>query len=207
MFQDRADAGRQLAQNLARYRGKDAVVLALPRGGVVTGHAIAKALGLPLDIVVARKIGHPHNPEYAICAVDEKGTLLCNEQERAMVGAEWLAQEVERERQEAERRIKTYRSGNGPAPVAGKVAILVDDGVATGLTMRLAIVAVRAQKPARVVVAVPVAPPDVALEIKKEADELVLLEPPQEFRGAVGAHYENFSQVEDTEVIKLISEI
>ena len=110
MFQNREDAGQQLAKRLERYRGTDTVVLALPRGGVVVGYKIAQALGLPLDIVVTRKIGHPANPEYAICAVDEKGTLLCDEAERELVNKDWLEKEVERQREEAERRVRAYRS-------------------------------------------------------------------------------------------------
>jgi len=205
MFEDRADAGRQLTKRLAPYAGQAAIVLALPRGGVVVGREIAQALGLPLDIVVARKIGHPNNPEYAICAVDEKGTLLCNQAEAREVDRKWLEEQAQREQAEARRRSSVYRAGKPPAAIGGKIAIIVDDGIATGLTMRLAILATKAQKPARVVVAVPVAPLDVAETIREEVDELVVLEPPEEFQGAVGAHYERFDQVEDQEVIRLLT--
>lgn len=205
MFKDRVDAGRRLAGRLAHYRGKDAVVLALPRGGVVVGHIIAEELRLPFDIVVARKIGHPHNPEYAICAVDESGTLLCNEVERASVDPLWLQQEVERERTEAQRRSLLYRGGKKPTAIGGKIVIITDDGIATGLTIRLAIAATKTQKPARIVVAVPVAPADVVHTIQREVDELIVLEPPEEFLGAVGTHYDRFDQVEDAEVINIMS--
>ena len=205
MFKDRADAGRHLAKRLAPYAGQAAIVLALPRGGVVVGHEIAEALGLLLDIVVARKIGHPTNPEYAICAVDEKGTLVCNEVEARRVDRKWLEKQMKLEQAEAQRRSRVYRQGRPPIAIGGKIAVIVDDGIATGLTMRLAILAVRAQKPARVVVAVPVAPSDVAETIREEVDELVVLEPPEEFQGAVGAHYERFDQVEDDEVIRLLA--
>lgn len=205
MFRDRKDAGLQLAEKLAKYRAGNAVALALPRGGVVTGYEVARALELPLDIAVVRKVGHPHSPEYAICAVDEKGTLLCNEKEAASVDQKWLKAEIERQRQEALRRIVAYRGKRAPASLAGKIAIIVDDGIATGLTIRLAIASVKAQKPACVVVAVPVASAEAARDIEKAADELVLLESPEDFLGAVGAHYEEFEQIEDEEVIRLLN--
>jgi predicted phosphoribosyltransferase len=205
MFRNREDAGTQLAQKLKAYHGTEAVVLALPRGGVVIGERVAKGLGLPLDIVVARKVGHPTNPEYAICAVDELGTRLCNEVELKHIDKKWLNQRVEQEQQEAQRRTALYRGKRVPIEIAGKTAIIVDDGVATGLTIRLAIKTVKEQKPMRVVVAVPVAPSDVAMKIRREVDEFVVLEPPEDFLGAVGAHYVLFPQVEDPEVIRLFS--
>ena len=205
MFRDREDAGKQLARALEGYRGTDAVVLALPRGGVVIGERVAKGLGLPLDIVVARKVGHPTNPEYAICAVDERGTRLCNEAELKRIDKKWLNQAVEQEQQEAQRRIALYRGKKAPISISGKTVIIVDDGIATGLTMRLAVQAVKTQGPKKVVVAVPVVPSDVAMKIKREVDELVVLLPPEDFLGAVGAHYEYFPQVEDAEVIRLLS--
>ncbi len=205
MFRDREDAGTQLAYKLVAYRGSDAVVLALPRGGVVIGAKVAQELGLPLDIIVTRKVGHPTNPEYAICAVDQHGARLCNEAELKRVDKRWLEQASLLEQQEAGRRTALYRGGKNPEHLAGKIAIIVDDGIATGLTMRLAIQVVKAQKPSRIVVAVPVAPTEVAMRIRREADELVILVPPEEFLGAVGAHYEHFDQVEDTEVIHLLS--
>ncbi len=204
MFRDRKDAGMQLAHELKAYRGTDAVVLALPRGGVVVGERIAHELGLLLDIVVARKVGHPTNPEYAICAVDERGTRLCNEAETKRVDKKWLNQAILSEQKEAERRITLYRGKRAAASLTDKTAIIVDDGIATGLTMRLAIKAVKEQKPTRIVVAVPVIPSDVAMKIKREADELVVLEPPEDFLGAVGAHYEHFDQIEDAEVVHLM---
>src|SRR3990167_6810217 len=145
MFRDRNDAGRQLAEKLAKYRGQNAVVLALPRGGVVTGREIAQALGLPLDIAVVRKIGHPLSPEYAIGAVDDAGVTLLNEAETESVSQAWLAGEIEREKKEAERRIKAYRGGRKPIPISGKTALVVDDGIATGLSMRLVVRSLRTQ--------------------------------------------------------------
>lgn len=204
IFKNREDAGRKLAKNLERYRGTDAVVLALPRGGVVVGREIADALRLPLDIVVTRKIGHPLNPEYAICAVDENGTLLCNEAETALVDKKWFQEEIERQKTEASRRLGTYRGDKKPVKIKGRTVIITDDGIATGLTMRLAVKAVKARKPSRIVVAVPVAPADVVRELKQEVDELIILAPTAEFAGAVGAHYREFKQVDDDTVIRLL---
>ena len=206
MFKDRNDAGWKLAEKLEQYRGQNAAVLALPRGGVVTGREIAQALGLPLDIAVVRKIGHPLSPEYAIGAVDDAGVTLLNEAETESVSQAWLAGEIEREKKEAERRIKAYRGGRKPIPISGKTALVVDDGIATGLSMRLVVRSLRVQNPARVVVAVPVASAEAVESLRKEADEGITLEPPEEFLGAVGAHYIEFEQVEDAEVIRLLSE-
>ena len=206
MFKDRNDAGWKLAEKLEQYRGQNAAVLALPRGGVVTGREIAQALGLPLDIAVVRKIGHPLSPEYAIGAVDDAGVTLLNEAETESVSQAWLAGEIEREKKEAERRIKAYRGGRKPIPISGKTALVVDDGIATGLSMRLVVRSLRVQNPARVVVAVPVASAEAVESLRKEADEVITLEPPEEFLGAVGAHYIEFEQVEDAEVIRLLSE-
>ena len=205
MFRDRQDAGRLLARKLEEFRGQDAVVLALPRGGVVLGYEIAQALQLPFDIVVTRKIGHPNDPEYAICAVDEKGTLLCNEAERASIDPVWLKEETHRQQKEAHRRAILYRGGKEPVALAGKTVIIADDGVATGLTMRLAIAAVRVHHPKRIIVVVPVAPSDVVQKIKREADDIIVLESPEDFLGAVGTHYERFDQVEDAEVVRLLT--
>jgi predicted phosphoribosyltransferase len=204
MFSDRAEAGEQLAGKLEHYRGQDAVVLALPRGGIVVGHKVARALSLPLDIVVTRKIGHPGNPEYAVCAVDEHGALLCNEAEASLLDKAWLQKKAKEEQEEAQRRSIIYRRGREPIDLANKVAIIVDDGIATGLTMRLAIVATMAQHPKKVIVAVPVAASDAAQMIKREADEVIILEPSEEFAGSVGLHYEQFEQIEDAEVIRLL---
>ena len=204
MFADREEAGRQLAEQLSQYHGKDALVLALPRGGVVLGAVIARVLSLPLDIIAVRKIGHPSAPEFALGAVDEEGTRILNEEEAALVDLDWLSSETAREMKEAKRRSRVYRSGKAHANMSGKTAIIVDDGVATGLTMRLAVKVAKAQKPKRVIVATPVSSSEAAAEILEEADELVVLEPPEEFLGAVGAHYIRFEQVEDAEVIRLL---
>ncbi len=204
MFKNRSDAGKELAKRLRQYKNSNAIVLALPRGGIVVGYEVARLLNVPLDIVVARKIGHPQNPEYAICTTDEKGTLLCNESEARLVNQDWLNKEIERQRQEAERRIKVYRGGKKPFPITDKVTIIIDDGIATGLTMRLAVKAVRKQKPYCIIIAVPVAPSDIVSELRREVDEIIVLEPTENFMGAVGAHYQEFKQVEDDTVVRLL---
>jgi len=206
-FKDRYEAGKKLARALAPLVNKEAVVYALPRGGVALGYEISKALKIPLDIIVTRKIGHPVQPEYAICAVAEDGHEICNETERAAMDKTWLAQAKKKQLEEAKRRRITYRSGINSPTVTGKTAILVDDGIATGLTIRLAITELKHLNPKRLIVAVPVAPREVAEEISKVADELVVLDLPTIYAGAVGAYYENFPQIEDKEVIKLLNEI
>jgi predicted phosphoribosyltransferase len=206
MLADREEAGRQLAAKLSNYRGTDAVILALPRGGVVVGYEIARELSLPLDIVPVRKLGHPRAPEFALGAVDEHGTQILNETEAMEVDPEWLKQETAREMEEAKRRSSVYRGGKKALPLTGKRAIIVDDGVATGYTMRLAIKAVKAQRPARIIAAAPVSSVEASENISNEADEFITLEPPEEFLGAVGAHYVRFEQVGDAEVIRLLKQ-
>ena len=205
MFTDREDAGKKLASRLEEYRGNNAVVLALPRGGVVLGYEVAKALGFPLDIIATRKIGHPMHPEYAIGAIDEKGMRILNEMEVAATDPTWLAKESERQRKEAERRVMLYRGGRVPVALAGKVVILVDDGIATGLSMRLAQRTTKAQRPKKVIIAVPVAPPESVATLRAEgADDVMVIEAPEEFLGTVGAHYLQFDQVGDDVVINLL---
>lgn len=203
-FKDRADAGKRLAQALKKYPGQDGVVYALPRGGVVLGAIVARALGMPLDLLIPRKIGHPLQPEYAICAVVESGEMVCNQREVARVDPQWFRQEVEAEREEARRRRELYLGGREPAPVEGKTAIIVDDGIATGLTMEVSIRDVRRRQPAHLVVAVPVAPPDTVERLAHEVDEFVVLDRSLYYLGAVGAYYDSFYQVTDEEVIALL---
>ena len=201
-FKDRREAGQRLAAALAgKYAGEDGVVYALPRGGVVLGAEIARVLGMPLDLVIARKIGHPRNPEYAIGAVTEGGEPVSNAHELAQVGESWFREQAERERREARRRHEAYLGARGPLSPAEKTAILVDDGIATGLTMEAAIREVQRHHPKRVVVAVPVMPPDTAGRLAREVDDVVALDVPADYFGAVGAYYADFPQVTDEEVI------
>lgn len=207
MFIDRNEAGKKLAEKLVEYKGTDVVVLALPRGGVVIGAEVARALSLPLDIVSIRKIGHPFTPEYAIGVVDEHGATILNEWETKEMNQEWLSHEIEKQKEEAQRRSTTYRGTRTPIDLDGKTALIVDDGIATGLTMQLAVRVVKKSNAGKVVVAIPVAPPDSIELLKNEgADEVVVLEDPKEYLGAVGIHYVQFPQVEDAMVIKLLSE-
>ena len=205
-FRDRTEAGRLLAELLRHYEGKEVVVYALPRGGVVLGFEIAKRLQAPLDLVITRKIGHPFNPEYAICAVAEDCHLVCNEAERAGVDPEWFRKEVEKEKEEAKRRREAYLGKRETPAARGKTAIIVDDGIATGLTLKLAIQELKHKEPVKIVVAVPVAPRDVAEEIRKEVDEFVALDIPTAYLGAVGAYYDYFPQVSDEEVVEMLEE-
>jgi len=206
-FRDRTDAGKKLAQALKRHRNQDGVVYALPRGGVVLGVEVARDLGMPLDLLIPRKIGHPLQPEYAICAVVENGEMVCNQQEVARVDPQWFRREVAAERGEARRRRELYLGGREPAPVAGKTAIIVDDGIATGLTMEVAIRDARRRDPAHLIVAVPVAPPETVERLAREVDEFVVLDPSPYYLGAVGAYYDSFYQVSDEEVVALMRSV
>ncbi len=203
-FKDRTDAGKKLAQALKKYQGQDGVVYALPRGGVVLGAEVAAALHMPLDLLIPRKIGHPLQPEYAICAVVENGELVCNQAEVARVNPQWFRQEVEAERQEARRRRELYLGDRESVPVAGKTAIIVDDGIATGLTMEVSIHDAQRRGPAHLVVAVPVAPPETVERLSRGVDEFVVLDRSPYYLGAVGAYYDYFNQVTDDEVIALL---
>jgi predicted phosphoribosyltransferase len=206
-FTDRQDAGRQLAEALAKYRGSDVIVYALPRGGVIPGFEIAQALGAPLDLIITRKIGHPYQPEYAIAAVAEDGHMIGTAGELEAMDTRWLEEEKKRQQKEARRRRETYLGEREAMPVEGKVAILVDDGIATGLTMRVGILELKHRHPKKIVVAVPVVPASTADLIRSEADELVALDIPTDgqYLGAVGAYYDEFQPVEDEQVISLIN--
>lgn len=204
-FSDRKDAGQRLAYALADFKeGAGTVVVALPRGGVVLGRVIADALDAPLDLVVPRKIGARENEEYAIGAVTESGDTVWNETERARADDAYIGRTVAAERKEAQRRLAAYRKGMPPRELAGKTVILVDDGIATGLTMRAAVATVRGEKPSRLVVAVPVAPPDAVRLLEKEVDKVVVLHQAASFM-AVGQFYGTFDQVEDDEVVAMMA--
>ncbi len=204
-FINRTDAGRQLAALLAeRYEGRPGVVYALPRGGVVLGIEIARRLHMPLDLIIARKIGHPHNPEYAVGAVTEEGEIVRSPYEVGNIPDQWYQHQAATERAEARRRHQLYVGGRPPLSAEGKTAILVDDGIATGLTMEAAILALRRQKPEHVVVAVPVVPAETAAKFSREVDEVVAVDVARDYLGAVGAYYEEFPQVSDEEVVALL---
>ena len=204
MFKDRKEAGELLAERLAQYRDTDAIIYALPRGGVVLGFEIAQSLHVPLDLIIARKIGHPNNPEYAVCAVTEEGELFCNEEEKATLDPLWLKEEIEKEQEEAKRRREKYLKGQKHRSAKNKIAIVVDDGIATGLTLRVALRSLRKEQPKELLVAVPVAPHDLMDILRSEADKVVVLKDEQRYLGAVGAYYQDFPQVSDEEVIELL---
>ncbi|HYP54441.1 MAG TPA: phosphoribosyltransferase [Pyrinomonadaceae bacterium] len=206
IFRDRTDAGRALARRLTAYAGRaDVLVLALPRGGVPVAFEVADALGAPLDIFLVRKLGVPGQEELAMGAIASGGVRVVNEQvvEYMRITDDVLNEAAAREQKELERRERLYR-GARPAPdVTGRVVILVDDGLATGSTMRAAALALRQQRPARVVVAVPVASAQTCREFRREVDEIVCAETPEPFNG-VGRWYEDFSQTSDEEVRELL---
>lgn len=206
MFRDRSDGGVQLAERLKDYKDReDVLVLALPRGGVVTGYEIARYLNVPLDIIIVRKIGFPGQPEFGIGAVSETETVFLNQRIVSTYGVtkQYIEEEINRQKEEISRRVKLYRKGRSIRKLDGKVIILVDDGVATGATMKAAIVALRKEKIIKVVVAIPVAPPETADEIKKMVDEFICIETPPDFM-AVGNHYRDFTQITDEEVVRLL---
>lgn len=207
-FRNRQDAGIKLAQKLAGTHKhlKGLVVCALPRGGVVLGAEVAKLLDAPLGLAITRKIGHPQNPEYAICAVGQYGEPICNKAEQSHVDPIWLERRIAFERQEIERRRKNY-SGNRKIPsLKHKTVILVDDGIATGLTMRAAINDMRALKAKHIIVAVPVMPSDIYQALKNSVDDVVALSVPTFFRGAIGFYYDEFDQVSDAEVVRILAD-
>jgi predicted phosphoribosyltransferase len=207
MFTDRADAGRRLAEHLARAlpeRGDAVVVLGIPRGGVVVAAPVARALEAPLDVIVPRKLGAPGNPELAVGALalaDGQEIVVLDQATVAWLGVKpaYLEAEVARQRLEIQRREAAYRAGRTPAPIAGRIALLVDDGIATGMTARAAAKAIASRGPREVVVAAPVAPPDAVAEFRDLGLRLIALETPTPFR-AVGRFYERFESVEDDEV-------
>jgi putative phosphoribosyl transferase len=203
MFLDRVDAGKRLAQALLTYKGKPVVVYALPRGGVVLGVEVARALEAPLDLIVVRKIGHPFQPEYAIGAVAEDGYLVTNPAEVAQLDKRWVEHATAAELDEAQRRRRLFLQGRAPIDVTDKIAIIVDDGLATGLTMSAAIHEIRGRGPRQVVVAVPVAAAATMDKLKADVDDFVALYIPEWFV-AVGAFYRRFDQVSDEEVIALL---
>ena len=203
LFKNRVDAGQRLAEALIRYKEEDLIVYALPRGGIVLGYEISKRLNAPLDLIITRKIGYPGNEECALCAVAEDGHMICDSSSVSLIDSQWIQENAEKEMEEAKRRRLAYLKGRAPLAVTGKIALIVDDGVATGLTLMLAIQELRHNNPKKIIVAVPVSSPTAARKIQQEADELVALDTPANFC-AVGAYYESFPQLTDDEVIRIM---
>jgi putative phosphoribosyl transferase len=206
-FLNRHDAGRRLAAELKARQPRDPVVLALPRGGVPVGYEVARALDAPLDVLLVRKLGAPGYEEFGIGAIVDgaQPQVVLNAEaiEMMRVPPAYVAQERDRQLAEIERRRLLYAGTAAPVDVEGRTAIVVDDGIATGGTVLVALSALRKAKPAYIVLAVPVAPPETLAKLSGEADEVVCLESPSDFR-AVGVHYADFSQTSDEEVIDLL---
>jgi putative phosphoribosyl transferase len=206
-FENRTVAGRALGERLARMKLADPVVLALPRGGVPVGLEVARALHAPLDLLLVRKIGVPWQPELAVGAVMDGGAPVIVVEPRVMaetgIDRQYIEECAQQELKEIERRRAVYLAHRAPEPVAGRTAIVVDDGIATGATMRAALRGLRQRKPARLVLAVPVAPPETIDALRAEVDDVVCLMQPG-FFGAIGYFYIDFHQLTDDEVIDLM---
>lgn len=205
MFTDRKEAGRRLAEKLTEQRWERAIVLAIPRGGVVVGYEMAHRLKVPLDVIVPRKIGAPHNPELAIGAIAEDGTMILDSNLIDYLGVtdEYIREEGERQIREIERRVRKYRKGAPPPDLKGRNVIIVDDGIATGATVRAAIASIRNKHPKSITLAVPVAPPSTLRQLKSKVDRIVCLSAPEPFF-AIGQFYMDFTQTADEEVIRLL---
>lgn len=207
LYLDRHDAGKQLAQALISFnRASDTVIIALPRGGVVVGYEVARALCLPLDIVSPRKIGAPYNEEFAIGAITESGEGILSKEliSELYISEEYLQKKIREETQKAKSRLDAYRKNRPPRHLKDKRVILIDDGLATGWTMRAAIQTIRKEGAKEIIMAIPVSPPATLISLKKEVDQTVCLATPETFFG-VGQFYENFEQTTDAEVIALLA--
>ncbi|MEM1946365.1 MAG: phosphoribosyltransferase [Candidatus Caldarchaeum sp.] len=205
LFHDRVDAGRRLAKQLKKKVRGDCIVLAVPRGGVVVGFEVARELNCPLDVVISRKIGAPGQPELAVGALAEDGTVFVDEEIANVVGVseEYVRRKAGEEDREVKRRAEAYRGGRPMPDLRGKTVVLVDDGLATGLTMKAAVHMARNSGAEKVIVAVPVSPPETVEKLNKLADEVVCLETPSEFY-AIGQFYDRFEQLSDEEVKEIL---
>lgn len=206
-FKDRHDAGKKLCTLLSKYKGNDVVVYALPRGGIILAWEIAKFLEAPIDLLFAHKLGHPLQPEYAVAAISESGHIVGNECELQTLDKRWLEKEKEKELAEIKRRRTQYLKGRPENIVKNKIAIIVDDGIATGLTMQAGILELRDKQPKKIIVAVPIAPLSAVKTMEPLVDEFITIQKDENFVGSVGAYYQRFNQVEDDEVIAIINSI
>lgn len=201
ILKDRTEAGFLLSEKLKKYQDSNTVVLAIPRGGVPVGQEIAKRLHLPLDIVLSKKIGHPSNKEFAIGAVSLESTIV---DEHPDIPQEYIEKETDRLRNLLLEKYKLYRGNREPIAIKGKNVIIVDDGIATGNTLLVSIAILRKKNPAKIIVAVPVLPYNTVEKFEQSTDELIYLIASKSFRG-VGGFYENFYQVQDDEVMQMLT--
>ncbi len=208
-FKDRRSAGKLLAERVKELKPADPVVLAMPRGGVPVGLEVAKALGAPLDLVLVRKIGVPYQPELAAGAVvdGDQPEIVVNDDVMQLAGLtrEYIDERAKEELVEIERRRQVYLSGRPRVPLNGRTLIIVDDGIATGASIRAAIAALKRRNPLKLILAVPVAPADTIEKLRAEVDDVVCLQMPEPFY-AIGMHYDDFHQVPDDEVVRLMNE-
>ena len=205
-FRDRIEAGRLLAQELKGYRKKDAVVLGIPRGGMVVAQEVARQLEAELDIVLSRKLGAPGNPELAIGAVAEGGKVFLHEMLSIDSDKGYIAEEKARQLKEINRRVERYRALRPKVKLTDRTVIVTDDGLATGATMQAALWSIRQERPKKIILAVPVAPEDTIQKLASDADETIVLRVPA-FFGAVGQFYTHFDQTSDEEVLAILKQI
>ncbi|TAN37489.1 MAG: phosphoribosyltransferase [Verrucomicrobia bacterium] len=204
IFQNRKEAADKLVEKLALYRGRNPLVLGIPRGGVVLAARLAEQLEGEVDVVLTHKLGAPGNPEVAIGAIDESGQIFLNDPRWRREVSTYLDREATEQLQELRRRRQLFSADRAPRDPAGRNVIITDDGLATGATMLAALQGLRPRKPARLIVAVPVAPPDTLAKVAALADETICLHAPEWFM-AVGQFYQDFGQIEDDEVVRLLS--
>lgn len=208
IFRDRLEAGERLAELLSDYRGERVAVIAIPRGGVEVGYVLASRFEAPMEVTVPRKIGAPMDPELAVGAIAEDGTIYVEEEVLRLLGVslDWVRSEGERELQEVRRRLEVYRGGRPLPRLSDYAVILVDDGVATGATMIATARFLRKLEPKKLIIAVPVAPPETLPKLEKEADEVRCVETPSPFF-AIGQFYHDFTQLSDQQVIDYLSRV
>ncbi len=208
MFEDRKDAGKKLAGKLERFKDDNPIVLAIPRGGIVTAYETIKKFGFEWDLIIPRKIGAPHNKEIAIGAISVDGTRLLNQEfiDFLDIPHEYIEREVFEQTKEIKRRLVKYKGNESYPDVKNKIVIIIDDGIATGFTIQAAIESIRKHEPKKIVLAIPVAPKDTITQLEKIVDEIICLYIPNEFY-AVGLHYKNFQQTTDDEVFTLVHKL
>lgn len=202
-FKNRRDAAMQLVEKLEQYKGSNGIVLAIPRGGVPIGYIISKELELPLEITLSKKIGHPSNPEFAVGSVSLQGVVI--DEHVTGVSKKYIDEESKKLLQNLQDKFKLFMGNNKPSDLKNKIVIIVDDGIATGNTIKASVLAIRKSNPKKIVIAVPVSPKETAMKLGDLVDELICIQTPSEFYG-VGQFYDDFSQVDDEEVIKLLKQ-